>query len=464
MEDTSSSSSCSDSDVFPIPSDYELVEFVGDGDYGIVAKCKHRDTGETVAIKVSRYGDAVAHEASILQDLMGQNLDQCNIVKFYDWYQINNTTGLVLELLGINLFDYMTEHSEDRLPLKDIRFIIQQLATALRALRSAGVIHSDLKPDNIMLVKDEEQLITVKLIDFGLAFRTCEAVVGACYQVAYYRAPEIMLGLPFTEAIDMWSLGVVMGQMMFGSLIFPWHSEYGQMKTICEILGQPADHLLDAGLKTKEFFIKNSCNQWTIMSHDQYWNKISIGNKMYPVGSLDDLKMLSEEIVNDAEAKEWTQCIELLKAMLRVDANERITPSEVLNHLFITQSYINETLQPAASEPGTSQARTDLMRTETATEADDSIQDTQSDGNTALARLNDMLSIENLMLDTEPAAAPGTTQDADATKGIQTVTTELDNTTLDDSERHERKKKNSFRRFLWMKRTFSCCCSVRVEE
>lgn len=80
---------------------------------------------------------------------------------------------------------------------------------------------------------------------------------------------------------------------------------------------------------------------------------------------------LSEEIVNDAEAKEWTQCIELLKAMLRVDANERITPSEVLNHLFITQSYINETLQPAASEPGTSQARTDLMRTETATEADD---------------------------------------------------------------------------------------------
>ena len=62
MEDASSSSSCCDSDVFSIPSDYELVDFVGDGDYGIVAKCKHRDTGETVAIKVSRYGDAAARE------------------------------------------------------------------------------------------------------------------------------------------------------------------------------------------------------------------------------------------------------------------------------------------------------------------------------------------------------------------------------------------------------------------
>lgn len=63
-------------------------------------------------------------QASILQGLMRQNLDQYNIVKFYDWYQMNNNTGLVLELLDMSLLDYM---KEDRLPLKDIRLIIQQV-------------------------------------------------------------------------------------------------------------------------------------------------------------------------------------------------------------------------------------------------------------------------------------------------------------------------------------------------
>ncbi|KAM7366836.1 hypothetical protein PAMP_014780 [Pampus punctatissimus] len=410
MEDSSSNSSSSDSDVFPIPSDYELVDFVGDGDYGIVAKCKHRDTGKTVAIKIVKYGDIGPHEVSILQHLMRQNLDQYSIVKFYDWYQINSATGLVMELLEMNLYEYMTEHSEDRLPLKDIRFIVQQLAKALGALRSARVIHSDLKPHNIMLVRDQEQLVTVKLIDFGLAIHTCEAVMGARYQMPYYRAPEVMLGLPVTEAIDMWSLGVVMGMMMFGSMIFPWAFEYSQMQTICEILGQPGDHLLDAGLKTKEFFSKNSNNQWVMKSYDQYWNKISIGNKRYPFSSLDDLKILCREMVRDSGVQEWTQCIELLKAMLQLDANERITPSNVLNHPFITQSYVNETLQPEADEPSTSQDRT-----ETSTAADDSIQDIQCQC------LSDTLSIKTLMLDSEPAATPGPTQDADATEVDDTI-------------------------------------------
>ena len=62
-----------------------------------------------------------------------------------------------------------------------------QLAIALSALRSVGVIHSDIKPKNIMLAKDQKQLVGVKLIDFGLAFHTREAVVGGYYQVPYYR-------------------------------------------------------------------------------------------------------------------------------------------------------------------------------------------------------------------------------------------------------------------------------------
>ncbi|XP_062300182.1 homeodomain-interacting protein kinase 1-like [Scomber scombrus] len=440
MEDTSSSSSSSDS-VFTIPINYRLVDFVGKGDYGLVAKCIRSDTGEAVALKISRYSYTAAQEASILQYLMEKNLDQNNIVKFYDWDQIKNTTSLVFELLDVNLSQYMAEHSENRLPLKDIRFIIKELATALSALRSAGVIHSDIKPKNIMLAKDQKQLVGVKLIDFGLAFHTREAVVGGYYQIPYYRAPEIILGLPFTEAIDLWSLGVVMGQMMFGSLIFPWFVEYSQMKTICEILGQPADHLLDAGLKTKDFFIKNSSDQWMMTTYDQYSNKISIGKKRYPFSSLDDLKMLSKEMVSDEEAQEWMQAVELLKAIFQVDANKRITPTGVLNHPFITQSYISETLQPVANEPSTRQAWPDIMRAETAIGADCSTQDCQGDRNTTSE-----YSIETLMLDPKHVALP------DTTKEIQTITTtELDQTTTE-----------FLRGLSWLRKICSCCGSAKV--
>ncbi|XP_056219444.1 homeodomain-interacting protein kinase 3-like [Seriola aureovittata] len=224
---TMSEDGSSDPDVFPIPSDCELVDFVSSGDYGTVVKCRKRDTGETVAIKVSRFVQNATKEASILEELMRYNLDQSNIVKLHDWYHINNSTGLVLEMLDMSLSDYM---QEERLPLEDIRLIIQQLATAFDGLKSVGVIHGDLKPNNIMLVKDQQQPLTLKLIDFGLAFHASEAVVGSTHQLPYYRAPEIMLGLPFDEAVDMWSLGALMGLMMFGNFIFPWYFEYNQVK------------------------------------------------------------------------------------------------------------------------------------------------------------------------------------------------------------------------------------------
>lgn len=62
-----------------------------------------------------------------------------------------------------------------------------QLATAFDGLKIVGLIHGDLKPDNIMLVKDQEQSYTLKLIDFGLAFHRSEAVVGSTHQLPYYR-------------------------------------------------------------------------------------------------------------------------------------------------------------------------------------------------------------------------------------------------------------------------------------
>lgn len=93
-----------------------------------------------------------------------------------------------------------------------------------------GLIHADLKPENIMLVDPVRQPYRVKVIDFGSASHVSKAVCNTYLQSRYYRAPEIILGLPFCEAIDMWSLGCVVAELFLGWPLYPGSSEYDQIR------------------------------------------------------------------------------------------------------------------------------------------------------------------------------------------------------------------------------------------
>ncbi|XP_042259730.1 homeodomain-interacting protein kinase 1-like isoform X2 [Thunnus maccoyii] len=95
--------------------------------------------------------------------------------------------------------------------LQDVRTIIQQMAVAFDALKSIGVIHTDVRTNNIMLV-DRVRPFRVKLIGFDMAIPSHKAEKSRVDHGSFYRAPEIMLGLPFSEAINMWSLGCVMAE------------------------------------------------------------------------------------------------------------------------------------------------------------------------------------------------------------------------------------------------------------
>ncbi|KAM7390794.1 hypothetical protein PAMA_008808 [Pampus argenteus] len=97
------------------------------------------------------------------------------------------------------------------LSTQELSPVVHQLATALSHLRSMGPVHTDLKPDNIMVMNNQQQPLKVKLIDFAPARH-----VSAAEQTTWYRAPEVMLHVPFNKAIDMWSLGVVAAEMTTG--------------------------------------------------------------------------------------------------------------------------------------------------------------------------------------------------------------------------------------------------------
>lgn len=124
---------------------------------------------------------------SILSRLSTENADEFNFVRSYECFQHKNHTCLVFEMLEQNLYDFLKHSKFSPLPLRHIRPILQQVATALMKLKSLGLIHADLKPENIMLVDPVRHPYRVKVIDFGSASHVSKAVCSTYLQSRYYR-------------------------------------------------------------------------------------------------------------------------------------------------------------------------------------------------------------------------------------------------------------------------------------
>nr|XP_033807334.1 homeodomain-interacting protein kinase 2 isoform X2 [Geotrypetes seraphini] len=334
---------------------YEVLEFLGRGTFGQVVKCWKRGTNEIVAIKILKNHPSYARqgqiEVSILARLSTESADDYNFVRAYECFQHKNHTCLVFEMLEQNLYDFLKQNKFSPLPLKYIRPILQQVATALMKLKSLGLIHADLKPENIMLVDPSRQPYRVKVIDFGSASHVSKAVCSTYLQSRYYRAPEIILGLPFCEAIDMWSLGCVIAELFLGWPLYPGASEYDQIRYISQTQGLPAEYLLSAGTKTTRFFNRETDSPyplWRLKTPDDHETETGIKSKearKYIFNCLDDMAQVnmttdlegSDMLVEKADRREF---IDLLKKMLTIDADKRITPIETLSHPFVTMTHL----------------------------------------------------------------------------------------------------------------------------
>lgn len=122
---------------------------------------------------------------------------------------------------------------------------------ALKFLKENEIIHCDLKPENILL-KDPTKS-GIKIIDFGSSCFEDERVY-TYIQSRFYRAPEIILGIPYTTAIDMWSFGCIMAEFCLGYPIFPGEDETEQLSMIMEICGIPGTEVLEVSQRKKKFF------------------------------------------------------------------------------------------------------------------------------------------------------------------------------------------------------------------
>uniref|UniRef100_A0A3P8PXE1 Protein kinase domain-containing protein n=1 Tax=Astatotilapia calliptera TaxID=8154 RepID=A0A3P8PXE1_ASTCA len=285
---------------------YKVEAFLGEGGFGIVAKCRDTKTNRAVAIKVNKNNPDILQQAKleifILEQLRRLDPDAANIVQWNGFFHDGERVCLKFELLDQCLWDYIQDPNNRRLPISEVRPILGQLTNALSHLGSVGIVHADLKPGNIMVVNRYESPVKVRLIDFGLACPASAVMPGDRVGTVGYSAPEVMLGLPYNEASDMWSLELVAVELGTGVPLYPGKKYYDVLKFIIEIQGQPPDHVLDPGVYTEDYFTKDNYNQ----QQD--------GQRLF---------------------------VSLIKEMLALDAHQRITPSQVLRHPFFNPGLSN---------------------------------------------------------------------------------------------------------------------------
>lgn len=329
---------------------YQIQKFLGEGVYGKVAQCTQLKSNEKMAVKIvhKRYPGIGENESEILEELKKLDVNKNNLVKFVEDFIYQGYFCLVFEMLDISLFDLMVKRFPMPLCVSEVRVITQQMLVALNALKSIGVTHADIKLDNIMLVNHRSQPFKIKLIDFGMAHPASKIWLGSKIQAIRYRAPEVMLGLPFNEAIDMWSVGCVMALLFLGRHLYPKDCEYEKMRIIVKMQGQPNDDMLHLGIYSRDFFrdcfredFDSSSPSWRLKTLNEY--HISTGCIVKPCSSiyekfasLDDIATTCQGDKDGTEYKDTQAFLSLLKRMLHLDPEKRINPSEALGHRFIT--------------------------------------------------------------------------------------------------------------------------------
>ncbi|KAK9456451.1 kinase-like domain-containing protein [Dipodascopsis uninucleata] len=229
---------------FNVSDNYEILDVIGEGAYGVVCSAVHVPTGHKVAIKKITPFD---HSMFCLRTLREMKLLKYfhheNIISILDIQRpidIESFTEvyLIQELMETDMHRVIRTQtlSDDH-----CQYFIYQTLRALKAMHSANVLHRDLKPSNLLLNANCD----LKVCDFGLARSAASVDDNQGFMTEYvatrwYRAPEIMLTFKeYTKAIDMWSVGCILAEMLSGKPLFPGKDYHHQLTLILDVLGTP---------------------------------------------------------------------------------------------------------------------------------------------------------------------------------------------------------------------------------
>ena len=147
--------------------------------------------------------------------------DQMHVVRMFDYFYFREHLFIVCELLRDNLYELYHSVAKFHWPpyftLARVRVIARQTLTALAFLHSLDLLHCDVKPENVLFRSISR--CVVKLIDFGSSSFVSDPH-SSYVQSRSYRAPEVALGMPYGQRIDLWSLGCILAEVFTGATLF----------------------------------------------------------------------------------------------------------------------------------------------------------------------------------------------------------------------------------------------------
>ncbi|KAK9903813.1 hypothetical protein M0R45_000920 [Rubus argutus] len=319
---------------------YEITAAHGKGVFSTVVRAKNLKVGngepEEVAIKIIRSNDTMYKagmtELAILKKLVGQDPDNKRYcVRFLSSFKYRNHLCLVFESLHMNLRELLKKFGRNiGLKLTAVRIYAKQLLIALKHLKNCGVLHCDIKPDN-MLVNEAKNVL--KLCDFGNAMFAGKNEVTPYLVSRFYRAPEIILGLPYDHPLDIWSVGCCLFELYTGKVLFPGATNNDMLRLHMELKGPFPKKMLRKGAFTYQNFDQDL--NFHATEDDPVTKKI-IKRVILNIKPKDIGSMIAGSPGEDPDPKILADFKDLLDKMFVLDPDKRLTVSQGLNHPFIT--------------------------------------------------------------------------------------------------------------------------------
>lgn len=296
---------------------YEILDSIGKGTFGQVCKCFDHLLKELVAIKIVKNKPKLNRQAmieiKILKTLNKSDPSNTeNIVRFKNSFTFRSHICMVFELLGINLYEYSKISMFKQFNFPMLQNLARQMLRAIRFMHMNDIVHCDLKPENVIMTNGSGNCI--KIIDFGSSCYVNERLYSYI-QSRYYRAPEVVMGIPYGPPIDMWSFGCILVELYVGYPLFPADDESQLLGKMIEVLGMPPQSLVFQ-CKRKKINFDDEKNGY----REKCRNGMS--RTLVEIIGLHDLAF-----------------VDFIKEIVVWDPKQRITAEIALNHNWLKKNY-----------------------------------------------------------------------------------------------------------------------------
>jgi len=317
---------------------YSVFGYTGQGVFSNVVRARDSMKGDQeVAIKIIRNNE-IMHKAGLkeLEILRRVNNadpdDKYHCLRLFRNFFHKQHLCMVFEPLAMNLREVLKKYGKNvGLHIKAVRSYVQQMLLALKIMKKANIVHADIKPDNILV---NESKLLLKLADFGSASHVAENEITPYLVSRFYRAPEVILGMKYDFAIDLWSSGATFYELYTGKIMFPGQTNNHMLKKFMDLKGKIPNKIIRKGQFKDNHFDSSCC----FMYHDI--DKVTQREKVVSMPVVNKSRNLEAELIGgnklpEDQLRKVTQFRDFLDKIHTLDPAKRISLNECLTHPFI---------------------------------------------------------------------------------------------------------------------------------